>query len=274
MCIMSSFKQNIVKYCVHCKSQINGLKCSKCKLWDFNSRVPNTNNINIKNVYVINLEKDKYRLQSFFNLIKKQNISTTKRGWFRFNAIDGSNIDTINEEIKNIDDESNMKILEYWKKYPGSIGCYLSHIKLWETILNDQKSSEYTLIMEDDSYFTLNGLTNLEIVMETAKNIKWDLLYIGHNKLKGNKFHPLLLKPAIVRQGENNIGFNSGLYGYIVRKSCLQKLIDNVKKFDSPFIDVQLRNSFHEISALFVISELIKHNDGKSSRKNRDNNKI
>lgn len=267
---MSSFKTNkIARYCVHCKlpsstSLSPNIRCSKCKLWDFKVKGVKDPSINIKNIYVINLEKDKQRLNSFFNLIKKQKISTKKRGWFRFNAVDGSNFDSLFEKIKNY--ENNKKIFELWKKHPGSIGCYLSHIKLWETILKDEKSSEYTLIMEDDSYFTLNGLANIEIVLGTAKNLSWDLLYIGHNKLKGQQIHPLFLRPSITRPGENNRGFNSGLYGYIVRKSSLQKLLNIVKRFDSSFIDVQLRNSFQDFSALFVTSELIKHFDGKSRR--------
>ncbi|GAJ22771.1 unnamed protein product, partial [marine sediment metagenome] len=64
--------------------------------------------------------------------------------------------------------------------------------------------------------------------------------------------------------------FNSGLYGYVVRRSNLQRLINIVKRFDSPFIDVQLRNCFGEFPALFVVSELIKHINGKSSRTTLD----
>lgn len=282
---MSSFKtKNIVRHiprCQHCGIPCNNVRCNKCKLWNYKaSKVPEIpeSSMDIKDIYVINLEKDKQRLQSFFNLIKKQNISTKGRKWNRFNAIDGSNIDNINKEINvNMDKDITVnkeKILNYWKKKPGSIGCYLSHLKLWNLILEDENSGEYVLILEDDSYFTLNGMINLEIVMKTAKNLEWDILYIGHNKLKGHKIHPLFLRPVAPKRGENSIGINSGLYGYVVRKSNLQRLINIVKKFNSPFIDVQLRNCFGEFPALFVTSELIKHTSGKSSRTTLDKKKI
>jgi len=268
---MSSFKQRLIvrhsPRCQHCGTSCNNIRCTKCKLWNNKAtRVPKTPepSIDIKDIYVINLKNDHSRLQSFFNFIKKQNISTEGRKWNRFNAIDGSDINNIKEE--NLVNKE--KMLNYWKKNPGSIGCYLSHLKLWERILKD--GTEYTLILEDDSYFTLNGLVNLEIVMKTAKKLEWDILYVGHNILKGVKIHPLLLRPGVPGKGGNSIGINSGLYGYVVRRSNLQKLINIVKRFDSSFIDVQLRNCFGEFSALFVISELIKHTNGKSSRKTRD----
>lgn len=283
---MSSFKvkQNINKTCAHCSGKYsqNKLKCPSCKLWEFGTNlqlIPSKDSHlnNIKNIYVINLQRDSHRLTSFFTNLKKHNISIKNRNWNKFNAVDGSDKNNVLSEIELLiqNTKTKEKIISYWNKYPGSIGCYLSHIKLWQNMLDDEKSGEYSLIMEDDSFFTPVGLINIEIALQSAHSINWDILYVGHNMLSGNKISSLFLRPHLSVPGKNNIGYNSGFFGYIVRKSSLKKLIENVKNFDSPFIDVQIRNSFDKISALFFISNLIRHtNSGGSSRKDIDNYKV
>ena len=210
------------------------------------------------------------------NQIKKQNISTKNRKWHRFNAIDGANYNTVQSETDMIltDPKSKQKALSYWKKNPGSIGCYLSHIKLWKHI--SDTGEEYSLILEDDSFFTPIGMINIELALNSAKKMKWDILYVGHNLLKGYKIHPLFVRPYITKKGENNRGYNSGLFGYIIRKSSIPKLLQIISSFDSPFVDVQIRNNFGDgpkkISALFTTHNLIKHNNiGLSRRKYIDN---
>ena len=279
---MSSFniKQNIKK-CDHCygKYSYNAIKCPICNLWEFgiktkNIKIQESNINNIKNIYIINLKRDIIRLNLFITNLKKNNISIKNRNWNIFNAINGSDKNNVLSEIELLIQNSNSKekIISYLDKYPGSIGCYLSHLKLWQNILDDDKTGEYSLIMEDDSYFTPFGLINIEIALKSATKINWDILYIGHNKLKGNKISSLFLRPKISDMKKNNIGYNSGFFGYIVKKSSLKKLIENINSFDSPFIDVQIRNSFDKISALFFISNQIRHINSKSSRKDIDNN--
>ena len=277
---MSSFRKGYMQKCIHCSTNfsLKVNKCPKCKLWKIGTipqTIPKKEILNnIENVYVINLEKDKKRLLSFFNNIKKFQVSTKNRNWNKFTAINGQNFNTIQEEFHQIPEKVKETVINYWKKYPGSIGCYFSHIKLWQHIYDDNNTSEYSLILEDDSFFTQNGLINIELALKDAMKLNWDLLYAGHNLLKGTKICPLFLKPYPVNPNENNRGFNSGLFGYIIRKSSIPKLLSIVKQFQSPFIDVQIRNSFgngsNNINGLFIISNLIRHNTGSSSRKKID----
>ena len=276
---MSSYKvqKNINKTCGHCglKYPTNNLKCTHCKLWDFGTILPNVPKkdylYNIKNVYIINLKKDKHRLNSFFNKLNIQKISTSNRNWKIYTGVDGLKMENVIDELNILltDIEDKKRIFSHWETYPGSVGCYLSHIKLWQYILNS--NSEYTLIMEDDSFFTPLGMINIELTLNSAKNMEWDILYIGHNILKGTKIHPLFTKPYIAKPGEKMLGYNSGLFGYIIRKSSINKLLNIVKTFETPFIDVHLRNKFGEskndVLALFCVSNLIRHDhSGKSSR--------
>ena len=225
---MSSYKiQNqIHKTCVHCHLPYLTIysKCQHCMLYETHvklSSIPKKDIVyNIKNIYVINLEKDKERLQLFYNNLELYKVSKAKRNWKIFKGVDGSKSDNIVTELSNLLEnmEDKVRVYTHWEKYPGSIGCYLSHLKLWNTILNDEKDTEYTLIMEDDSFFTKLGLINLEIALNNIKHLKWDILYVGHNKLKGNKVHPLFISPDIFSKNKDMIGYNSGFFGYIVRK--------------------------------------------------------
>ena len=135
----------------------------------------------INNIFVINLKKDIQRLQKYLYFIKKntQNINL-----YRFDAIDGSNINNIKKSIEVFDKEKQKKVLENWKKKPGTTACFLSHIRLWNIILNNDISSEYTLIMEDDSHIIPNGLKIVNIIIKKYSN--FDILYVGHGNLNLN----------------------------------------------------------------------------------------
>ena len=268
---MSSHKLQTTRTCYHCGLKTSHiLKCSNCKLWDFKAPyIPKNDYLYaIKDIYVINLKKDSHRIKSFFNKLSIQNISLGNRQWKKFTGVDGSNmtevIDNINDLYTDMKDKT--RIYNHWEKYPGSVGCYLSHLKLWEHILTG--NNEYTLIMEDDSFFTPYGLINTEILLRSAMNMEWDMLYVGHFLLKGSKVHPLFAKPISVG---NMKGYNTGLFGYIIRKSSIPKLLAITKTFETPFIDVHIRNKFgntsNDIQALFSISDLIRHDhSGKSTR--------
>ena len=54
------------------------------------------------------------------------------RFWNKFMAIEGTSFDLIQTEINTNfqSTETQQKIIQHWKAYPGSIGCYFSHIKL------------------------------------------------------------------------------------------------------------------------------------------------
>lgn len=260
---MSSYKKIKEVKCIYCSSSIpiNLPSCLICKLYYPKTNV-RINNINLKDIYIINLEKDSRRLSRFRQFLKYYNISLQKRNWNRFNAIDGYDLKLIHDTCKLMTDKN---IIPIWKKHKGSIGCYLSHLKLWIKLKEEKQN--YSLIMEDDAYFIKNGLNNLEIVLNQSLKYNWDILYIGNNIISGKKIHPLFVRPDYI----NRRGYNSGFFGYIINHKSIDKLLQIFSRFDSPFIDVQARMSFRDFNALFVKGNLIKHYDSKSSRKARDN---
>ena len=61
---------------------------------------------------------------------------------------------------------------------PAVVGCALSHIKLWQRLVDD-KENDYYLIFEDDVEFTDSYAWNLFSLMQSM-TFSWDVLYLGH----------------------------------------------------------------------------------------------
>ena len=94
--------------------------------------------------YIINLDKSKLRLENILPLVKDLGFN-----YSRIPAVNGS-ILSDDDKNKIVDFSSYSK---YMGKYPknGTIGCSLSHIKLWEEFL--QSEAKYALVFEDDVIF-------------------------------------------------------------------------------------------------------------------------
>lgn len=160
----------------------------------------------LRNVYVINLEQSKERLNKISNNLKKYNIS-----FKRFNAIYGKFLS------KNDIDKSISPLCQTVTCSKGFIGASLSHITLWRKALYDNQ--EWTLILEDDVECTHN-------TREQLQHIQW---YINNyiditqptiiNLSPYNLFEPddIDLKP---------VSYLSGISAYIVNKSALRILVD------------------------------------------------
>lgn len=271
---MSSFKKSSKSqnyYCSYCKKKYipgqqphGGYQCPICYLWQPSTPISliKQNKKQIQNIYVINLKRDHIRWNLF--LKRLQICHLQGRRIHKFIAVDGSNpyhVDVVLDHIFDEKDHRKEQAKQFKKQTPGSIGCCLSHLTLWQTLLaNQNKNEPYALIMEDDAYFTPNAIQNIEIALEQANRFDWDILYVGHNHLRGYSLSPLFLQPRHAKKGEPIKGYNTGFFGYIVRLSSLPKLISIVKKMDQPYVDLQIRNYFGDIKALFLIPNLIQHN--------------
>jgi GR25 family glycosyltransferase involved in LPS biosynthesis len=144
----------------------------------------------------------------------------------------------------------------------GNIGTLLSHTNLWKKIQNEEH--ENILILEDDIIFVNDFNTKLEKIYKDVPE-NWDILYIGSNRLKGTEISPGILKPQQI----NLRGYNAGMYGYMIKKSSIDKLLNIL--FPLPItkncIDVVLRCNFDKINAYFLTNKLINHfGDFKSER--------
>lgn len=284
---MSSFQKNKAKKqtCVYCNQpyipailQNKGTQCPTCHLWQPHALPHIVKNLVyqkkynlIQRVFILSLPQDQQRWLTFQKKLSKNTVYPYGKSWNRFKGVNGNDVtevDKVLTEFFGKPDKENKdkyfeeaqvyrkKVEKYWGAYPGTVGCYLGHLSIWEHIYKTkQNKEEFALVLEDDAHFTPFGIQNMEIALSQATKMKWDILYVGHNKLQGKQIHPLFTRPS----GPVNPGHNAGFWGYILRISSIPKILKVMYKFENKGIDDMIRHHFNEISTLFVTPLLIYH---------------
>lgn len=101
--------------------------------------------------YLINLDRSKERLKYVLPKVEKLPFP-----FQRVAAIDGQTLS--DQEVREkVDFPTYLNLLGHLPKR-GTIGCYLSHIKAWQTFINS--NSEFALILEDDIDFDPDSLSH------------------------------------------------------------------------------------------------------------------
>lgn len=168
-------------------------------------------------VYLINLDSRKDRLNIF---LKNYNL---KFNYEIIRAIDKIYINPFELYKNNIlgiiglnNLKKNIRHSHYEFNSKGAIGCYLSHIKTWEKIIED--NVDYGIIYEDD--VEINKKINEEIIYNYIKNLPkdWDILLLNKNRIKGKKYKKNIYKI------EKFICTHS----YIIKKTSINKIINNI----------------------------------------------
>ena len=156
----------------------------------------NTDHVN--HIYLINLKRRPDRLKDFLDSYNQCGL--TQKQLTKFNGVDGSVLD-----IKTVP-LTSLAILELkqletigfrYKHYQltkGAIGCFLSHVKVWEHILSSEKNC--ALIFEDDARPPPNFKRMVNKTMRIVP-YDWDIVLFGKHcydcedkgkYLKVNKF--------------------------------------------------------------------------------------
>ena len=179
-------------------------------------------------IYCVNLDSDQERFEYVKQQFEKHNLEVT-----RFPGILGS-------EIKQSDYPKYIK-KDSWllKNKCGSTGCYLSHIKIWDQILESHDINQ-ALILEDDIDLDPDFNKKLEKYYKQVPE-DWDLIYLGTGKMKGTNINNKIMKPKI----GSYIGHNNGTFGYLVKKSSIPKLKKLILPIDHKTIDYVIRSHFN-----------------------------
>jgi len=180
--------------------------------------------IDIRNIksYVINLDKN---IEKYDNIKKRFfNLGINPE---RFKAIYAKELD--NEYIKKVTHPYVQNTIENGRYIDsdigtlGAVGCSLSHIKLWEILLNSNE--DMFLILEDDAIpntsYSVNSINKyLNKINKIDSN--WDYIFLGYTK-------PLLISNDIKVHSDiykiNQITFFT--HAYIINRSGAQKLLKN-----------------------------------------------
>jgi len=118
-------------------------------------------------IFVINLDRDSDKLHKVQQEFTKQNLHFT-----RFPAVDGR------KYLQETPDEIKNQEIEYMcQKFctPSSIGCFLSHRRIWEKIVKDK--IPITLICEDDVFFSKH-FKDFDLIWQEVP-MDWDMVYLG-----------------------------------------------------------------------------------------------
>lgn len=217
--------------------------------------------MNQTKVYIINLKKDIEKKEYMLDLVKKyfSNYSI-------FEAVYGKELST--EYTNNLLDFTKMQ--KYLKRNltAGEVGCSLSHIKIYEDMINND--TEKALILEDDISFDNNLL---EIINNIEKlDLNWDIILLGHHTYFSrdvdtltsfwSKKHKLSNLYNLRRPSE--LGY--GTYGYLISRNGAIKLVNELEKFYKP-IDHYTGNDNY--TNLYIITpSIIKINDYLSENHN------
>lgn len=140
-------------------------------------------------IYLINLKRRPDRLTNFLEHYQSsdlKNVDITK-----FDAIDGSKLDVTSVPLSELA-LAELQQLEttgfrtkHYQLTKGAIGCYLSHVKIWENILKN--NYETVLIFEDDAKIPKNLNHEIHEQMKYVPN-DWDVVLFGYICKKCLKF--------------------------------------------------------------------------------------
>ncbi|MGX3014437.1 glycosyltransferase family 25 protein, partial [Ursidibacter sp. B-7004-1] len=125
------------------------------------------------NKYLISLDKDIKRRELFFSQPDTQDFQI-------FSAFN-----TMNDELSDLSLRFDLARFEqqYKRKVTkGEIGCTLSHLGVYQSILknNDIQEDEYCLICEDDALFCADFQQELNKVISVSQA---DIILVGQSKI-------------------------------------------------------------------------------------------
>lgn len=167
-------------------------------------------------VYLINLERRPDRLDKFTSAYMASDMKPYPI--IKVKAVDGSTINTNNIPLTNIA-KLEMKQLEttgfrykHYQLTKGAIGCYFSHMKVWDKILKGDDDN--VLIFEDDATPPPNCGRLIRNAMKHIPN-DWDIVLFGkHCKDCEIKKHYYKVNRFIL------------LHCYMIRKSGIRKILE------------------------------------------------
>jgi GR25 family glycosyltransferase involved in LPS biosynthesis len=152
---------------------------------DRNTTIKNAYNLNDetqfaekkKNIKIINLERRPDRKK---DMIQKLTVVGYKETEYEFyNAIDGKNL-TATQEIYDLFKDNDFN---YRKSF---IGCALSHLNLWQQLLQDSEN-DYYIILEDDIVLTENFKEKMLLLESKGAFNKCEVLFLGYSMFSNDR---------------------------------------------------------------------------------------
>tara|TARA_B100001094_G_scaffold329815_1_gene393456 strand:- start:10273 stop:11067 length:795 start_codon:yes stop_codon:yes gene_type:complete len=185
----------------------------------------------MKPVFVINLDTSQKRLVRFQQEANRVNLE-----FERISAVAGSTLSK--KEIENIYPSTQIRKHFRQALNAGELGCFLSHIKCWQKVVDDKL--DYAMILEDD--IGIHPDTQ-RFATEAGRHCQhWDLIQLNNRDTQDTKIHDtlrILDDYALTLQTK----FSIGAVGYLVSYAGAQKLLQNAFPIKYP-VDHYFRHWF------------------------------
>jgi GR25 family glycosyltransferase involved in LPS biosynthesis len=190
--------------------------------------------------YVITM-KNPERMENIERQLEKLKEQGTPIHLESIDAVVGVDLD-LNALIKQEILSTNYSTLRETERHKKQeIGCYMSHLKTYQTIQQKQKSG-YSVILEDD--FDIDSEQFIQDIKKTIDYLKkydpnFDILYLG--TIPGN--HGTLLKDKLYKINKEQ-GLE-GTHGMLLNNQKINHIIKQTKVIKKG-IDVELTQLCHE----------------------------
>jgi glycosyl transferase family 25 len=169
--------------------------------------------------FCINLERRPDRWLAFSKQPAVLDLPNLKR----FIGVDGKNLDIMKDDRIPLATKRNIKLKTRRAHEEittaGGIGCALSHIAVWEWIVENK--TPVTLVLEDDAKIPIDFVSYMNRCIEDSPVLKdpssWDIMMMT-NQRSATKAHPV---------DPNVVTFDAfvGTQGYIITQACAQKYL-------------------------------------------------
>lgn len=202
-------------------------------------------------VFLINLDKSQDRFELCRQSFERYNID-----FERVPAVYGKDLSA--QQIEQFYD-SKRNVTGYKKSLSiGELGCYLSHIKCWQKIV--EQDLDYALILEDDFKLS-DDFNHFEQLFTKLQN--WDYVRIAYPI----KHTPVLARAQLTLEHDliyyKKVPINT--LAQAVSKAGAKKLLANSKRVFRP-IDVDIKHFWEkQIQVLGIDPPLIKAHQNFSS---------
>jgi GR25 family glycosyltransferase involved in LPS biosynthesis len=212
-----------------------------------------------KNIIIVNLLKRCDRKKSMIEQLDKYNINN----YTFIEAVDGYNIELDAKIIRLFSGN-------YFNNRKGVIGCALSHLNIWISLL--LSDDMYCIVFEDDIDINLLYNNPKEEIdkaikyLETNNNI--DLLLLGYH-MKSEYEHERYINNTHDMGQFDKTKYVGGTFAYIITKKCAKKLVDYImiNGIKNPIDDMMILTvpdiCIHYIQPHLVLSDWVKTNDSK-----------
>jgi collagen beta-1,O-galactosyltransferase len=196
--------------------------------------------IHFDKIYLINLKRRPDRYEKFKHQYSKSDMNHLLIQ--RIDGVDGSSLDIgkvplsegARAELKQITTTGFRS--KHYQLTSGAIGCYLSHVKVWKDMMENNYKS--VLIFEDDVNIPVNLMQQINKNMVYIP-INWDIILFG--------FH---CKVCVPQKDHRIVEKFILLHCYAIKNECVAKIL----KTDSLFpITQQIDSYLSELSGILNI---------------------